>query len=342
MTPRPLLRNIPRLISTPRCLADYLNAKSQREYRLETLLPEFFRFLTSKINGILPSTSSQNTVCLFRNTSSPRCKITYGASELDAAFIKALSISKRWLAQTFNILNRVSGYLSNRLLGRASAFHSLVTVAQAGGALERANKIKDCLEFYENVWKKRTWPATHEEIGFARQRWLVCKARQRDQLASSEEEKRRIQREITMRQKEWGIDTLSYLPAYPQVDWLAKPARHKPEAHDAAEEQPDESPVLDGETIPDEPPAPDGETIPEDTRIVSEASPVETLPDTPDLPTASVSMPEPEVIEIQIHALARTFHIKLFRPKGKLTIQQQGEAEMVTINAKTGEDKRFG
>ena len=141
---------------------------------------------------------------------------------LDIFFIKALSVSKSIINAQTSTKNRVSEYLHNKLIEDASGFYNDLTVKQAGIAFERANKIKFCLEFYETIFEDKAWPATEEEIIFAKTRWLVCKTRQ---LAISNDEgtKNRIKRELQQKKEIWNITIIPSTQDYPEVDPDEKP-----------------------------------------------------------------------------------------------------------------------
>ena len=241
---------------------------------------------------------------------------------LDMLFIKALAVSESLSKADKSIKNTISKYLSEKILERASAFNPYLTVSQAGSALEKANMIKDCLEFYENVYDKRMWPAGDEEVHFARERWLVCKTRQME-LQRSDNSRLRIEREIRERQEEWKIETLVNLPEYPIVDLDEKPKPFKRKvkvngSSVTAEGSPkDQSslPTLLDETPPNPDPfqgSPNVLVAPAPTQVLARQLPLELS------------------LTFGIHA----YHCSIVRERGKMTIHYGTEQEMLTLTAK--------
>lgn len=272
-------------------------------------------------------------------------------NELDTAFIKALSVSSELSNMDNFRQSRISDYLQKVLLGeKAATLHSLLTVAQAGAALERANKIIDCLRFYEMVWREQTWPACDEDILLARHRWLVCKQRQKDFLAQSAEDKERIQQEIRSRQREWGIRDISALPEYPVVDLNARP--RLPEQAVKSEDKP-VKPAIElsvQRSIP--------RALPEDILLKRPASSPKRLMHKEQPGSKDPELKEPEQtaeqsgdtsvsapISIQITVSGQTFLVEVSRQRDKMTIKKLGEVEMGTLIAKglkmQGSDDEF-
>jgi hypothetical protein len=144
---------------------------------------------------------------------------------LHVQFIKRLSVSEELATESNRRLkNLISKYLYDLLLtNKREMFYSLLTLQQAGGALERANMIKDCLQFYENVISA-DWPSSESDILFAKQRWLKCKNRQIG-IQSSDDIKRKTQKEIVEKMAAWGINSLDEILEYPVVNPSAKPSK---------------------------------------------------------------------------------------------------------------------
>lgn len=144
--------------------------------------------------------------------------------DLDARFIRLLSVSDSLVQSPIPDRNLISGYLREYLLSSEERIPDLAdtfTLQQAGGALERAGKVMDCLQFYERVFEHKLWPASPEDQRFAQERWLVCKKRQID-ITDTDSRKRKIHEEVNRRAREWGIE-LDELPEFPIVDQEARP-----------------------------------------------------------------------------------------------------------------------
>jgi len=139
----------------------------------------------------------------------------------DALFIKRLSASDELVKAEKTSQVNISTYLHDKLVGHSGSFINSLTVQQAGVALERAGKVIDCLEFYEMVFKLKSWPTDEAGQRFAKERWLVCKDRQID-ITKNDNRKRNIQGEINARRREWGMD-LAGLAKFPDIDLDATP-----------------------------------------------------------------------------------------------------------------------
>ena len=246
---------------------------------------------------------------------------------LHVHFIKTLAVSESLLNATKGVKNEISKYLSEKLIERASIFSTLLTITQAGAAFERADRMRDCLSFYELVFGTQLWPANDEDVHFAKERWLVCKSRQ---VARQPREgsKRQIEIDVQNKQKEWGIESLADLHEYPEVNLEEKPKpikTHKPRTQKATEPVKTEpiksvrntlksvtAPALFGkETLPYPDPIP-----------MDPAAP----------PPASASNHVP--MQISITSDGRIYHCSLERDHGKLRIHYGSDADMVTLSAR--------
>ncbi len=168
---------------------------------------------------------------------------------LDLQFIKVLSVSKSLLKAPVNTKNDVSKYLFSKLIEDASGFYNDLTVKQAGIALERANMLKHCLEFYENVFDKKIWPADVDEIVFAKTRWLVCKTRQLD-ITKDENTRKRFSNDIRQKQKLWEINLIPSTQEFPEVDVTEKPKPRPVKLRRPTPALPDVKPILNLDKMP--------------------------------------------------------------------------------------------
>lgn len=248
---------------------------------------------------------------------------------LDLLFIKALSVSKSVLHAPVSIKNQVSKYLFSKLIEDASGFYNDLTVKQAGIALERANMIKFCLEFYETIFEKKTWPATEAEISFAKIRWLVCKTRQYD-ISKDDSTRKRINREIQQKRESWKIKMIPSTQEYPEVDLKEKP---KPKPVTSKKPSP---------TIPDSFPG-----FKQNERQIIPGF----LDRIPPITTTSVASADPgnvetqeDQFEVSVKCGSRNFLCTVHRGH-KMTIRNDNAQEMVTILAKklklSGSDDEF-
>ncbi|MEM3489938.1 MAG: hypothetical protein QXO75_09855, partial [Nitrososphaerota archaeon] len=215
-----LIQGYPSLERYGSSIAISINEK--RTEQLESLVQHLFVFLTNqKMWDVALDFANNHYLRLTDESATKTIRNHDWGYLLDACFIKALSVSEELPRESIPTKNEISKYLAFKLLEQASAFYPLLTISQAGAALERAGMIKDCLEFYDSVIKGN-WPAQENDQQFARHRWLICKQRQVD-LHKEEAGKRRIQREIEKRKEEWQILSISDLPEFPQVDLWEKP-----------------------------------------------------------------------------------------------------------------------
>lgn len=98
------------------------------------------------------------------------------------------------------------------------AIHTLISLAEAGTALEKAFRLVYALEYYEQWFRssgaRLLRKATEEESALARERWILCKYRQGDIM------KNPAHNEEAMRmERQWGI-SVGYDPeriAYPEL-----------------------------------------------------------------------------------------------------------------------------
>lgn len=329
-----LIKRFPSIERYGNLLATYIQSERFAERR-EPLILNLFIFLTEHGEwDVALDFTSKGTLTRLNESTNTLLKKYHWDYLLDIQFIKALSVSEKLAREEPATQIQISKYLKERLIEKASAFYTNLTVAQAGAALERAGKIMDCLEFYEMVWDKKTWPANEDEIRLAQKRWLKCKQRQIEILASTDDEKHRIQREIHKKQREWKIHDLSALPEFPEVDLSARP---KPIKISASTERRIFSPS-----------GPEKMTlIPNLTDITKEVE--RKMVSTEDVNinnTAVISsnLKEPPLsnelltlptIKIEVSYADQTFEVELVRQRGKMTIKRKGDMEMVTITAKT-------
>jgi hypothetical protein len=243
-------------------------------------------------------------------------------------FIKALSISDTLSEAEVPTKNTISRYLRRRLIEDPSAFYSRVTVAQAGAALERANMILDCLEFYESVYEQKSWPAADDEQQLARERWLVCKNRQID-IQREAPKKQRIRRDIHEKQQRWGILQLSELLEYPSTSLDDKPrtaseGRRRLPSSDTP--KPTDEQDSGGLSVAGKRKEPIEHTQPENTQAAKT-----------DLTPISFKFD----IDIEEHC----FSCNVVRKLSKMTIRYDKAAEIVTLTAKSlkaqGSDDEF-
>lgn len=262
-------------------------------------------------------------------------KYNWTRYSLDVPFIRLLSVSDVLARANASEQNQVSRYLRDTLLQDPGTFSSRLTVQQAGGAIERAGMVKDCLEFYEMVFQYKTWPANEEDQLFARARWLVCKVRQID-ITGDEDRRRSIRREIRMREREWEVN-VSDLPKFPEVDLEAQPkpvSLKQPPSRVFSPEGPAEEPTQIRKQSLDALPPKRHRTLPLD-EVVGMKGPQVDLPPVSkaDVETTSRGQSKPKV-KIHFEAGERRFTCQLDRTRGKMTLQMEGEMEMITLSAK--------
>ncbi|RMH43954.1 MAG: hypothetical protein D6694_06325 [Gammaproteobacteria bacterium] len=255
--------------------------------------------------------------------------------EMDIPFIRLLSVSDALSQADTAHQNQVSRYLNDRLLKRPDFFSTQLTVQQAGGALERAGKVMDCLEFYEMVFQHQTWPASEEDQQFARQRWLVCKGRQIG-ITDNDDRKRKIQKEINNRAREWQID-IAKLPTFPVVDVDARPKPVAPKPvertfspDDDKTREPSQKANALEDLLPDVKGTKNVDALLQKGN--TQQPPVASANEEVDTPVPSPE-PAPSLIKLQVMAGPRRFVIQLNRSRGKMTIREADEMEMVTLTA---------
>ena len=239
---------------------------------------------------------------------------------LDVQFIKLLSVSTR-LSDTSDAEKKtIFRYLNETLLQHPDVFSTRLTVQQAGGALERAGKVMDCLEFYEMVFQFKTWPANEEDQRFAKQRWLVCKDRQID-ITNNDKRKREIQKEINKRSREWGIN-IDQLPTYPEVDVEAKPQPVSISTDSKRVFSPDQP--LDSKEA--------------QTTKLEDLLKLAADKQLHEAPTSPTPKPQPPamvpLVKVEFQVSDKRFFCQLDRNRGKMTIQPEDGMEMVTLLAK--------
>ena len=199
---------------------------------------------------------------------------------------------------------------------------------QAGAALERANRLRDSLEFYETVYDRQTWPVTDATIQFAKERWLVCKIRQIS-MHKDLESKQRIQRDIQKKQEEWDIEEIDQLPEFPIIDPNDKPESIRPrdrtrttKASQTIGNDSDHVPSLPG-WLGEVPPNPK----PGSSLSTPGSVPVSSVP------PLSSEAPQYQ-FQLSISFNSHLYRCSVMRESGKMFIQFGAHQEMVTLTAK--------
>lgn len=316
-------------------LSLYIREK-QLQARIEPFIQKTFNFLTTQELWDISLEFAGRYVLPVDESMAEVIQKHSWAYLLDNAFIKAIAISETLPKADKSTKNDVSKYLSAKLLDRASAFYSTLTVSQSGAALERANMIKDCLEFYENVFDKQTWPASDEERQFAKERWLVCKNRQIE-LQKDEGSKKRIKRDLSKKQEEWKIKNISKLPEYPVVDLNEKPkprpTKERKNKLTSTLTPPMETGLLDHPSLP---------SLIDDIPLYSKTSVQKSSSLNPPTMPATVQLSPMEVL---ITLNKSVYRCSIARERGKMTIHYGSEQEMLTLIAKdlkiSGSDPDF-
>ena len=145
------------------------------------------------------------------------------AEAIKAALVRALARAPELDKAPEVRLEPIRAFLRTYLRGRDGAWRRLVTVPEAGAALERAGRIVDALGFYDDDVLGNPSLSAHRE--FARERWLICKNRQADY----EGEQRRTRKEADYRKeiddsmRSWRIKSVSALPQFPDLPDLLFP-----------------------------------------------------------------------------------------------------------------------
>jgi len=313
-------------------LASYIRDK-QIQARIEPFVQKVFIMLTNQNSWDAALEFANKSVLHADEASSEVVKRYNWNYLLDVLFIKSISISDTLPITDKGIKNRISKYLSSKLLDRASAFYSTLTVAQSGAALERANMIRDCLEFYENIFDKSNWwPSTDDEKQFAKERWLVCKARQVD-LQKDEKSKKRIQQDIQKKHEEWKISPLSSLPEYPVVDINEKPVPvTTPKPGRIAKEPKPKPPTVPVGSMDIH--LKDTQSLP---KLIDEISPYPTRK--AQIPASSTvkrvkTETEKTSLEVTIKHEENIYRCSINSKRGKMTVHFNDEQEIITISAK--------
>lgn len=177
-----------------------------------------------------------------------RWKLVYGApkkrlralirSKSDrvlAVTVSGLSQSEPLCAAHVSQQKRVSDYLKGNLI-KDKSWTAHITPDVAGSAIERAGRVVDALQFYEDVMAASTF--TNEQKKRARIRWVKNKHRQAT-LEDGEIKGANARRQVAearAKARQWGVGNIGKIPEYPHLkglttvtsDYTASP--HEPEA----------------------------------------------------------------------------------------------------------------
>ena len=248
---------------------------------------------------------------------------------LDIPFIRLLSVSPELAKAGRSDQNQISKYLSDLLTKETEFFAQRLTIQQAGVALERTGKVMDSLQFYESIWQWQNWPASEEDMQFARERWLVCKKRQID-ITDSNNRKREIISEIRRRAEAWKVDPAD-LPEFPEVDLDARPQ--------VVSGKPTARPIFTPEGVLERDSLQTSESTDESPHELTSLQ-----SDTSQSPAKDYQL-RPKV-KIGFVVGEQAFQCTLDRTRGKMTVKLEDEMEMVTFTAKDldaqGSDDEFG
>jgi hypothetical protein len=118
---------------------------------------------------------------------------------------------------------RVSDYLKTHFIRDSGSWSRHTSPDVAGAAIERAGRVIDSLQFYENVIAAAVF--TREQKTRARVRWVKCKFRQSDREGREQKEQmaRRHATEAEERTREWGVPDVKGVPEYPQIKGFTEP-----------------------------------------------------------------------------------------------------------------------
>lgn len=98
-----------------------------------------------------------------------------------------------------------------------------VGISIMGSAIERAGKIIDSLEFYEDIWRTHQLEADGRTISFAKIRWLRCKMRQSERNSQNKRQRDLAEKQASEAKRQlakWRIENLELenIPEYPNID----------------------------------------------------------------------------------------------------------------------------
>lgn len=242
-----------------------------------------------------------------------------------------------------DIKRQVSEYLRIKLIDQARVFYKLLTVSQAGAALERANMIVDCLVFYENIYANTIWLAHEHEILFAKQRWLVCKYRQAE-LASNDRAKARLRHDAQTKRLEWQVtEAIESFPEHPTVDLDEKPNPPEkpiaqPELAETESTGDDSQKAFDTIAKPESPPTqPDKVALiplPPSPNISIDVGELNALPESSAPVSVPPSAPLPE-ITLQLEWESHKFICIIMRERATMVIKGPSENQIATVKARS-------
>ena len=157
--------------------------------------------------------------------------INNGSTIVKGMLIRRLARSERLSHETTDRKSQqtVSDYLKRHLIHHDSTLKKLLTVQEAGAAIERANKIIDGLNFYEEV-SKGSWGNSPDLQDWAKERWIVVKLRQFG-ITSDGRRRRQIEKEIEQKHRSWDIPPVDQLPVFPILDPLGEIEEEVKEYH---------------------------------------------------------------------------------------------------------------
>ncbi len=138
--------------------------------------------------------------------------------QLRAELIKKLANSEKVSKSGLKVIQKISEIV----LGWSSEhecwnyFHPIIV----GTVLERTALDKDCLRFYENIFKKKLF--SENIIIAAKKRWLVCKLRQIERLKKRFHAPKigSYQRELNRKKAEWAIPYPENEPEFSDISIL--------------------------------------------------------------------------------------------------------------------------
>ena len=147
----------------------------------------------------------------------------------------------------------VSDLLKQRFIQDTSSWVRHTTPEVAGAAIERAGRIIDALQFYENVMASPAF--TPEQKQRAQRRWIKTKYRQaeREEREYKTQPAQRHNNEAEEKIRAWGITDVTSLSEYPSLKGFTEPVAKSPEPPSAEKERVATKPVAMGKSVVEAP-----------------------------------------------------------------------------------------
>ncbi|MBL9181084.1 MAG: hypothetical protein JNN17_03015 [Verrucomicrobiaceae bacterium] len=162
------------------------------------------------------------------NDAAPREFIEKAADTLQCILVRGLARSDRFAEMPGHLQRQFGDFLRRFLRVKEGLWRGVVTVEEAGAAIERGGRFSDALAFYEAVAREPNF--SEDEKNFARLRWILAKNRQLDyerSQAAASKKTSDLQRELAEAMSRMGVKRLADLPKYPALPPLTKPSHSR-------------------------------------------------------------------------------------------------------------------